>query len=87
MPFTVRVAAPTWVQATELEVIVDGATVATVPLVAKSTPTGQLWENVVSVEKKGSGRGFVVFHARGKGDLAPLHPGRKPFAYSNPVFF
>ena len=28
----------------------------------------------------------VVFHARGETDLAPLHPGRRPFAVSNPVF-
>ena len=87
LTFMVTVAAPMWIEATELEVIVDGATVATVPLVTKSTPTGRLWENQVQVEKKGTGRGFVVFHARGKGDLAPLHPGRKPFAFSNPVFF
>ncbi len=87
MTFTVTVGSPTWIEATELEVIVDGATVATVPLVTKATPTGRLWENQVQVEKKGTGRGFVVFHARGKGDLAPLHPGRKPFAFSNPVFF
>jgi hypothetical protein len=28
-----------------------------------------------------------VFHAKGVGDLSPLHPGRKPFALSNPVMF
>jgi hypothetical protein len=87
LTFTVDVAAPTWVDASELEVIVDGQTVSTVPLATKATPTGRAWENVVQVEKKGTGRGFVVFNARGKGDLAPLHPGKKPFAYSNPVFF
>jgi hypothetical protein len=31
-------------------------------------------------------RNWVVFHAKGEGDLAPLHPGRKPFAVSNAVF-
>ena len=87
MSFTVGVASPTWVDASELEVIVDGATVATVPLTPKVTPAGRAWENVVAVEKKVTGRGFVVFHARGIGDLAPLHPGRKSFAYSNPIFF
>ncbi|CAN5122148.1 hypothetical protein BH09MYX1_BH09MYX1_32650 [soil metagenome] len=87
MSFTVDVAAPTWVDASELEVIVDGVTVSTVPLAPKTTTAGRAWQNVVAVEKKSSGRGFVVFHARGKGDLAPLHPGRVPFAYSNPVFF
>jgi hypothetical protein len=32
---------------------------------------------------------WVVFHARGADgkDLAPLHPGRKPFAVSNPIWF
>ena len=28
----------------------------------------------------------VAFHAKDLGDLAPLHPGRRPFAFSNPVF-
>jgi hypothetical protein len=28
----------------------------------------------------------VVFHAKGEADLSPLHPGRRPFAVSNPVF-
>jgi hypothetical protein len=31
---------------------------------------------------------WVVFHAKAEGiDLAPLHPGRRPFAVSNPIFF
>ena len=30
----------------------------------------------------------VVFYAKGDGtDLSPLHPGRKAFAVSNPIFF
>ena len=34
-------------------------------------------------------RHWVVFHAKGPAgkDLAPLHPGRMPFAMSNPVYF
>ena len=31
-------------------------------------------------------RNWVVFVAKGEGDLSPLHPGRKPFAVSNPIF-
>jgi hypothetical protein len=34
-----------------------------------------------------SSRHWVVFHAKGSGDLAPIHPGRHPFAASNPIFF
>jgi hypothetical protein len=29
----------------------------------------------------------VLFHASGTGDLAPVHPGRNPMAFSNPIFF
>jgi hypothetical protein len=37
---------------------------------------------------KANDRNFVVFVARGEKDkdLSPLHPGRLPFAVSNPYF-
>ena len=30
---------------------------------------------------------WVIFNATSTTDLAPLHPGRRPFAVSNPIFF
>ncbi|MCC6213683.1 MAG: PHP domain-containing protein [Polyangiaceae bacterium] len=86
--FTVTVAAPSWLDATTLEVIVDGETQATVPLQPLGAGTGKRWMNVVSVALDPTrARNWVVFHARGDGDLSPVHPGRRVFAVSNPVFF
>lgn len=86
--FTVTVAAPSWLDATTLEVIVDGETQATVPLQPLGAGMGRRWVNAVTVTLDPTKpRNWVVFHARGDGDLAPVHPGRGRFAVSNPVFF
>ncbi len=87
--FKVTVAAPSWLSATSLEVIVDGATTQTIPLPAPTgAGPGKVWDQTVDVKPSSSKpRHWVVFHAKGPNDLAPLHPGRKPFAVSNPVFF
>ncbi|MFO0740689.1 MAG: CehA/McbA family metallohydrolase [Labilithrix sp.] len=85
--YKVVVSSPAWVTPSSLEVIVDGTTVKTVPLAAN--PDGsKRWELEIDVAA-GSSRQhhWVVFHAKGEGDLAPLHPGRKPFAVSNPIYF
>jgi hypothetical protein len=84
--FTVTVQSPGWVDASELEVIVDGETQLVEPLEPVATTVGHRWENVVTLER-GTQRRFVVFHAKGKGDLTPLHPGRRAFAVSNPVWY
>lgn len=84
--FTVEVAAATWVDATTLEVIVNGKTVSEEPLSMVGGGPGKRFSNTVTVSAEaGRPTNWVVFHARG-GDLAPLHPGRKAFAASNPVF-
>lgn len=82
---TVKVESPAWITPATLETIVDGKTVSTTPL----TPTGPGPSKRV-VEKVTvtlpSAKSWVVFHAKGTGDLAPLHPGRKAFAASNAIF-
>ena len=86
--FVVTVQAPSWVDATELEVIVNGATQDTMPLAPMGAGTAKRFVNAVTVTLDSSAsRNWVVFHARGGSDLAPLHPERLPFAVSNPVFF
>lgn len=85
--FEIDVRAPSWIDADNLEVIVNGNTVATEPLALNAGGPGKHFHNTVTVALDPSAeRNWVVFHARGSGDLAPLHPGRKPFAASNPVF-
>lgn len=60
-----------------LETIVDGKTISTTPL-----PAAKRYEHRATIT---DGK-WVVFHAKASGDLAPLHPGRKPFAVSNAMF-
>ncbi len=84
---TVTVQAPSWVDAQTLEIIVNGETVATEPLEPLGTGPGKRFVNEVQVTlDPARDESWVVFHARGDTDLAPLHPGRAAFAVSNPVF-
>lgn len=85
--FTVTVRAPSWVAAETLETIVNGETVSTEPLLPLGDGTGKTFVNEVTVTPvAGARRSWVLFHARAEGDLSPLHPGRRPFAASNPIF-
>jgi hypothetical protein len=82
--FTITVEGPSWIAADELEVIVNGETVATEPLMPLGNGTSNRYVNQVTVSlAKGQ---WVLFHARSSEDLSPLHPGRHAFAVSNPVF-
>jgi hypothetical protein len=89
--YTITVSSPGWVSAagTSLEVIIDGATTQTLPLTALAgAGPGRKYQAIVDVAPTQSrARHYVVFHVKGGGDLGPLHPGRKPFAVSNPIFF
>ena len=88
--FDVTVRAPSWIEAKILEVIVDGQTQQTIDLVPSVIPgVAHLYEATVNVIATGSNAThYVVFHAsNATGDLAPVHPGRRPFAVSNPIWF
>jgi hypothetical protein len=87
--YAVVVQSPSWVTPATVEVIVDGQTAQTVPV---GTPVGsgpgKRFELTIDVQPTTSkARHWVLFHAAGTGDLAPVHPGRPPFAFSNPIFF
>ena len=84
--FVVTVEAPGWLEATTLEVIVNGETVATEDLLPIGEGPSNRYSNEIEVTIP-DGRGWVLFHARSGGDLAPLHPGKNAFAVSNPVWF
>ena len=85
---TVEVQSPSWIKAKELEVIINGETALTEPLQPlEGEGPAKRYRNEVKVKRDGSkAHNWVVFHARGEGDLSPLHPGRRPFAVSNPIF-
>ncbi|MFO0554468.1 MAG: CehA/McbA family metallohydrolase [Polyangiaceae bacterium] len=85
--FTVTVQCPSWLSADTLEVIVNGDTVDTIDLMPSGAGTAKTYVNQVTVNLPSGARDWVVFHAKGTGDLAPLHPGRAAFAVSNPIFF
>lgn len=88
--FTVRVSAPSWIAADTLETIVDGAPEGTVvPLVAVpgAPGPGKVFENKITLKRDPAKPvSWVVFHAKGSGDLSPLHPGKRPFAASSPLW-
>jgi hypothetical protein len=87
--YEVIVQAPGWFSATSLEIIIDGVTTEVRPLTASTGGgPGKRYETTVNVAPSQSkSRHWVVFHAKGDGELAPVHLGRKPFAVSNPIFF
>lgn len=87
--YKVVVQAPAWLTAKDVEMIVDGASVETKELGAPvGAGPGKRWELTFNVAAQRSApRHYVVFHARSDSELAPLHPGRKAFAASNPIFF
>jgi len=85
--FTVTVQAPSFMGADALETIVNGQSLGMTPLLPLGGGPGKKFVNEVKVPLDGAKtRNWVVFHVRGESDLAPLHPGRKPFAVSNPFF-
>ncbi len=89
-PYKITVRTPSWVEANDLEILIDGETSKTVPLAQVTTVPGpgKVYENTIDVAATASRpRHYVVFVAKGKKDLAPVHPGRMPFAVSNPIFF
>ena len=88
--FTVRVSAPSWISADTLETVLDGAPEGTVvPLVPLpgNTGPGKVYENTITLKRDAAKAvSWVVFHAKGAGDLSPLHPGKRPFAASSPLW-
>jgi hypothetical protein len=83
----VIVQSTSWVKPTELEVILDGKSILTEDLIpVTSNGPGLRFENVINVQPGTTANSFVLFHARGSGDLSPLHPGSKPFAVTNPIY-
>ncbi len=85
--FVVTVESPGFVSGETIETIVNGKTVSIEALLPIGAgPSNKFMNQVTVTLDAAASRNWVVFHARGEGDLSPLHPGRKPFAVSNPVF-
>jgi hypothetical protein len=86
---SVRVQAANWIDADRLRVFVDGMLTETITLDESTRdplePTTRFSQDLeVAIAPAGS---WVVFVADGEDDLAPVHPGRRPFGVTNPIFF
>jgi hypothetical protein len=84
----VRVQAAEWIDVDALEVVVDGVTVATIPIeAADADPVNPVirFEQTIPVDVAAEGS-WVVVAAYGDSPLEPVHPGRIPFGVTNPIF-
>jgi len=84
----VTVQAASWVDVTSIEVIVDGQTVDTIPIMpgdADPANPAVRWRGQVAVQTRATG-GFVVIAVYGARPLEPVHPGRIPFGVAEPIF-
>jgi hypothetical protein len=85
--FIVTVQAASYIDATKLEIIVNGESKSVEDLMPMGVGTAKKFVNQVTVNLDPARPGnWVMFHAKGEKDLAPLHPGRRPFAVTNPFF-
>ena len=83
----VTVQAATWIDATRLRVYANGALVQTLPLGPADPGNPALrYSGTVAIDVP-LGGAWVVLVASGDRPLAPVHPGRKPFGVTNPLFF
>jgi hypothetical protein len=88
MTVDVTVQAASWVDVDAIEVVVDGVTVDTIPVMpgdADPQNPAIRWSGPIPVQAQATG-GFVVVAAYGDADLGPVHPGFKPFGMTNPIF-
>ncbi|MCS6797604.1 MAG: CehA/McbA family metallohydrolase [Myxococcota bacterium] len=85
----VTVQAARWIDVDRLRVFVDGDLVETIALGPELADPGNpvvRFDREVRVPVSPAGS-FAVFVADGDMDLSPVHPGRKPFGVTNPIFF
>ena len=88
MTVDVTVQAASWVDVTTVELIVDGHTVDTIPVMPGdadgANPTIRFHKSLpITVQATG---GFVVVAAYGAQPLEPVHPGHLPFGVIEPIF-
>ena len=87
----VTVRAASWVDADTLRVYADGMLVETIALdettIDPLEPTVRFRNDVAVPVAAGATPSWVVFVASGDQALEPVHPGRRPFGVTNPIFF
>jgi hypothetical protein len=87
MMVDVVVRAATWIDVDTIEVVVDGRTVDTIPIMpgdADPVNPAVRWRGSIPVQPRAAG-GFVVIAAYGDRKLEPVHD-KTPFGVTNPIF-
>ncbi len=83
-----RVQAATWIDVDAIDVVVDGVTVQTIPIAPGDADPGNpvvRWQDTIDVAVAAGGS-WVVLAAYGDAALDPVHPGRRPFGVTNPIW-
>jgi hypothetical protein len=87
MSVDVVVRAATWIDVDTIEVVVDGQTVDTIPIMPGDADPGDpavRWRGSFPVQAAATG-GFVVVAAYGDRSMQPVHD-KAPFGVTNPIF-
>lgn len=85
MDVDVMIQAAPWIDVDAIEVIVDGATAETIPIMPGDAQGSVIrYHKTIPVQVRATG-GFVIVAAYGDGDLQPMY-GAKPFGVANPIF-
>ncbi|MEZ4403895.1 MAG: CehA/McbA family metallohydrolase [Kofleriaceae bacterium] len=85
----ITIRAASWVDVDAFDLVVDGETVDTVPIMpgdADPLDPAVRWRGTLPIDVRADGSGFVVVAAYGDAPLEPVHPGRHPFGVTNPIF-
>jgi hypothetical protein len=88
MMLDVTVRAATWIDVDAIDVVVDGETVDTIPIMPTDADPQDAtirWNKQIPIQTAAAG-GFVVIAAYGNSPLEPVHPSRIPFGVTNPIF-
>ena len=86
---SVRVEAPSWIAVDWVEVVVDGEVVDTIAVLPGDADPGNpaiRYQSDIDIQVAPGAGSYVIVAAWGDSNLDPVHPGRQPFAVSNPIF-
>lgn len=85
MNLDVMVQAAPWVDVDAIDVVVDGTTVDTIPIMPGDAQGSVIrYQKQIPIQVRATG-GFVIVAAYGDKDLQPVHGG-KPFGVANPIY-
>ncbi|MFP6685352.1 MAG: CehA/McbA family metallohydrolase [Polyangiaceae bacterium] len=81
---TISVQGASFIAADKIEFIVDGKTITTEDAMPLGDGTANTYVNTITVPTNSGS--WIVVHVKGAADLSPLHPGKRAFAVSNPIW-